>query len=465
MIVFGGGSASAAVAPVLYSPSSSAVEGGGLIHVKYAIPNTPDLNSGHLTFTTAANWNYQFGMYGPSTADDFTFSASNGSTSDRFYSGGGVPIPDGIYTVTLDYTVGGSPVSIVNTNVVIKNSTAPPTLISPADNSKLNFLSISYTLAETATTNTTKLKIYDAGGPLRCTLNLTDVAALTTRTFTLNPASLTTGSQVVSYTGACSALTDGSYDFQLSYVDAAGDPAASDTASNVTLDTVTQVPTLITPTTDSLNPTSVAIQYSLPEAPTAGTASLTFSGPSNSVVHLAESSAGTHGYSLDPKALFDAVNTLSVSGDATLADGLYSVSLSYNDVLGNPSASTATATNVRIGPLPEVPGAGGGGGGGTTPSAKKCFSPVKSVSKKGTLKKKKKYSVKLSGKVAADGQSVVISSKVKGRVKLTFKVDGAKVKATGGAITVTNNPSLVTVSFKVKGKTKTLKIQLAQSAC
>jgi chitodextrinase len=97
--------------------------------------------------------------------------------------------------------------------------------------------------------------------------------------------------------------------------------------------------------------------------------------------------------------------------------------------------------------------------------AKKCFSPVKSVSAKGTVKKRKKYSVKLSGKVSADGQSVVISSKITGGVKLTFKVGDAKVAATRGSITVTNNPSLVTVSFKVKGATKKLKIQLAQTAC
>jgi hypothetical protein len=103
---------------------------------------------------------------------------------------------------------------------------------------------------------------------------------------------------------------------------------------------------------------------------------------------------------------------------------------------------------------------------GPSPSpAKKCFNPVKSVSAKGTIKKRKKYSVKLSGKVSADGQSVVISSVVKGGVKLTFKVGDAKVTATRGSITVSNNPSLVTVSFKVKGATKKLKIQLAQTAC
>jgi hypothetical protein len=112
-----------------------------------------------------------------------------------------------------------------------------------------------------------------------------------------------------------------------------------------------------------------------------------------------------------------------------------------------------------------VPGTGGGGGGGATPSAKKCFSPVKSKSASGKLKKKKKYSLKLTGKLAADLQSVVISAKAKGVTKLTFLVDGKKVKPTGKSITVKDNPSLVTVTFKVNGKSKKLKIQLAQSVC
>lgn len=102
------------------------------------------------------------------------------------------------------------------------------------------------------------------------------------------------------------------------------------------------------------------------------------------------------------------------------------------------------------------------GGGNTTPPAKQCVNPFKKKSVKGKSGKKK-ATLAVSGKVASDGQSVVITAKSK--AKVTFKVDGKKVTAKNGSITVKKNPSLVTVSMKVGSKTKTIKVQTSVSAC
>lgn len=106
-----------------------------------------------------------------------------------------------------------------------------------------------------------------------------------------------------------------------------------------------------------------------------------------------------------------------------------------------------------------------GNGGTVNPPAKQCLAPIaaKSVSgkfKKG--KKKLKYSLKISGKVAADGQSIKISA-IKKNVKFYYKVDGKSF--TTSSITV-SSPSLVTVIYKPgSGTNKMIKIQLKQVTC
>ncbi|MGH2960365.1 MAG: hypothetical protein ACRDKE_12220, partial [Solirubrobacterales bacterium] len=105
---------------------------------------------------------------------------------------------------------------------------------------------------------------------------------------------------------------------------------------------------------------------------------------------------------------------------------------------------TGAACDVVIPPAPpaETP---------VPPAAKKCLAPIKGKTITGKFKKGKKkgkFSLKISGKLAADGQSIKISLSKK-NVKASVKVDGKSY--TTGSITLLNNPSLVTVTYKATG--------------
>jgi hypothetical protein len=358
MLLFGGGSASASVPAQLISPASSSVQGGGLIHVSYTLPQAPDSGSVHLTFTpTVGAVSLQYGFISTATSDDFTFSVSNPALSPKIYSGS-FAIPDNTYTVILSYTVGGgAEQTVTNTLVKVKNSTLAPNLILPANDSHVNALDVSYSLPEALLPGSTILRFddYDTS-QTKCTLHLTDLGASTVRNFNLDPASPGASSFVSSVSPSCD-LADRDYAVILAYQDAAGDPSSADISAPVVLDRVTQAPTLTEPATDSVNPSTIDVSYSHPEDALASSVALTFTGPSTSTIGLSPTTAGQHGLTLDPN---DLAGSGTVTGDATLADGLYSVTVEYQDALGNPVATSAAATNVRVGPVPAAdPPAGG----------------------------------------------------------------------------------------------------------
>ena len=131
--------------------------------------------------------------------------------------------------------------------------------------------------------------------------------------------------------------------------DGAGNGNTISNNASVTFDSVTLNPTLIQPASSSLFATSVSVSFSLPETAFASSVKLAFSGPASRTLNLAASqeTSGPHSF------IFDAANpTLSaqvdsVTGGSSVPDGLYTAMLTYQDALGNPSAS-AMSTSVRI---------------------------------------------------------------------------------------------------------------------
>lgn len=111
----------------------------------------------------------------------------------------------------------------------------------------------------------------------------------------------------------------------------------------------TEPPVLTSPATGSAFANTIAITYALPDAATNGSVKLTFAGATTTVLTLAntQSTYGLHSLSL-PSANLNALGYVTaLSGPAALADGIYTVTLSYRDTLGDPVAST-TNLNVRI---------------------------------------------------------------------------------------------------------------------
>ena len=107
------------------------------------------------------------------------------------------------------------------------------------------------------------------------------------------------------------------------------------------IDTFTQPPTFTAPASNSYFSTSFSATYVLPEAGLDGTLTLTFDNGVQNVITL-PSNAGlaTQGQ-----------HTVIVL--PTLSDGVYSVTFSYQDALGN-AAATATNTNVTVDTVPPV---------------------------------------------------------------------------------------------------------------
>jgi hypothetical protein len=117
--------------------------------------------------------------------------------------------------------------------------------------------------------------------------------------------------------------------------------------------TTTYAPLLSSPASQSLQGPSVAVSFIVPETALQGSVKLAFNGAATRTLTLAASqeSAGEHSFNLPMSALESAAEVAAVEGGASLPDGLYTVTLSYQDTLGNP-AGTATATQVTIDSTP-----------------------------------------------------------------------------------------------------------------
>lgn len=111
-------------------------------------------------------------------------------------------------------------------------------------------------------------------------------------------------------------------------------------------DNATLAPTLTTPASNGQSGNPVSIAFSLPETAQSGSVKLIFdnAGPVSTLTLSATNETGApHSFNINPAS---PVGANVVSGSA-IPDGVYSVTLSYQDSLGNPAA-TAQASNVTI---------------------------------------------------------------------------------------------------------------------
>lgn len=129
-------------------------------------------------------------------------------------------------------------------------------------------------------------------------------------------------------------------------------PTVAGDTLDITLsaDSTTEAPTLTSPTSTSTQNT-LQLTYSLPEVPTAGTVTVSFdNGTTTTTLTMGNSQSVDTTVNLTSLSSTSGVSSATAS---TLADGTYTVTLSYQDYLGNP-ASTAVATSVIIDTTPPV---------------------------------------------------------------------------------------------------------------
>ncbi len=120
---------------------------------------------------------------------------------------------------------------------------------------------------------------------------------------------------------------------------------ASDTLDiTLSADTVTQAPTMTSPISDSIQNT-LQLTYSLPEVPTASTVNVSFNnGTTTTTLTMSNDQSVSTTLNLSNLASSSGVTGVTAN---SLADGTYTVTLSYQDYLGNP-VSTDIESGVVI---------------------------------------------------------------------------------------------------------------------
>ncbi len=195
----------------------------------------------------------------------------------------------------------------------------------------------------------------------------TDFSSVTVRrSTTAFPSTITDGTAVVSNSTSTSyndtGLAGGTYYYSIFARDAWGYVSARATATAVVvIDTTTLPPTLTQPGKSSTQSPTILVQYTLPEAPLAGSVTLNFNNTAGTNVTVTMTNATTVNTTLDPTN-FTASPSVSSATINSIPYGFYNVTLRYQDAAGNPAATTMN-TNMQY-PDPTANSSNGGGGGG-----------------------------------------------------------------------------------------------------
>ncbi len=112
-------------------------------------------------------------------------------------------------------------------------------------------------------------------------------------------------------------------------------------------DSTTLSPTLTTPANGTVSTNTVTVTFYLPESAQSGSVKVTFSGMVTRVMTLAtiNESVGNHAFSFDASGPFPSAD---IASGTPIQDGTYTVTLSYQDALGNPTAFSLPALNVTV---------------------------------------------------------------------------------------------------------------------
>lgn len=289
---------------------------------KKALPGSVKLSFGETIFTLAT-------ALESAGAHSFSFDPANPTASPYILSGS--PVPDGVHVVTLSYQDDfGNVGSATNENVAIERGiTVPPVLTEPAEGTPASTpMLVSFSLPEKALPGSVKLRF---GGAVLTLASAVESAG--SHSFSFDPTNPTASPFVASG----SPIPDGVYAVTLLYQDASGNPAAGATHENVTIHRGVTLPPLLTRPVDGARAFSpVVVSFSLPEKALRGSVTLSFGGTVLTLAGIMES-AGSHSFSFDPADPSFSPQVASATGP--VADGTYVVTLSYQDVLGNPVAS------------------------------------------------------------------------------------------------------------------------------
>jgi hypothetical protein len=225
--------------------------------------------------------------------------------------------------------------------------TGAPELIAPAASSAHSSpLSIEYELPEAGSAGTITF-LPSAGSPVIVALTSPALAA-GKHHFFLDLGALK--SETANVGGAtATSLPDGEYTVVLAYQNVAKEPAASDSAEKVTIKTHTGTPQLVEPTSGQAFRKPFKVEYTLPEAALPGSVRLLLIGThaGTKTLVLANSEAGTHTAEVLPSDPALGAGVASAPSERLPTDS-YQLVLTYQDALGNPSASASASIEIAF---------------------------------------------------------------------------------------------------------------------
>ena len=288
------------------------------------------------------------------SSDANVFSVSSGD-NDKLVDGA-------IYNVELQYQdeVLNTAAKTTSLSFTYDNITQLPTLASPATGSSDNAsLQIDFTLPEAASPGTVKMTFAQTGGTVDANAPhiltfVTGFESAAQHTTILDGADLSTDANVFSVSsGVNDKLVNGAiYSVKLAYQDSQGNSASFLSHTSFTYDLITQTPTLSLPAVSSSDNASLAIDFTLPESASPGTAKMTFTRTGGvadvNTPHIITfksgfESAAQHTTTLNGADLSTNANVFSVSSDGNdkLVNGaIYSVKMAYQDALENSETSS-----------------------------------------------------------------------------------------------------------------------------
>jgi hypothetical protein len=224
-------------------------------------------------------------------------------------------------------------------------ATAPPVLIAPTTSSAHNSpLSVEYELPEAGSAAT--ISFVPTSGPTVVVTLTSPAEAAGKHHFFLSLHELASETANVSK-ASTSSLPDGEYAVAVSYQNIAKELAATATAEKVRIKTVTATPAVIEPTAGHSFDEPFKVAYALPEAGLTGTVKLVLEGThgETETLVLVGGSAGSHVAEVIPSSPSSGVGVLAGPTERLPTDS-YHLSLSYQDVLGNPAASASVTVGI-----------------------------------------------------------------------------------------------------------------------
>ena len=295
--------------PALLTPATNAITKAP-VSVLFTLPD--DAFPGSVTLTIDATVFTLAASQETAGIHSFTIDPANPLASPAIASGASAPIADGIHALTLSYrNVHGTPAATAGTANVLLDTLAP-VLTLPAN----------ITVPATG-----------AGGAMV--------------TYSASASDVGSGVATSSFLPA----SGGTFPIGTTTVTASATDVAGNTSTSTFTITVlaTPPPTLIAPTIGAITKAPVSVSFTLPEAALPGSVTLSFG---STVLTLAASqeTAGPHSFTFDPA---NPAASPAIGSGAAIADGVYTVTLRYQNTLGSPAAA-ALASNVRIDTTPPV---------------------------------------------------------------------------------------------------------------